>query len=127
MLAEGVTAFFTDCVLQDEGFGNFNDAYRDQKKKAETLMKGLNGNPFDVTASFNFNYEFLKMATALGLTTKQFVALGTGGFKELAEANEGSIIVYLTLPNAGGYACEDRRHGWQCPSSATRARSRCCG
>ena len=85
VLAEGVTAFFTDCVLKDEGFGNFNDAYRDQKRKAETLMKGLNGNPFDVTASFNFNYEFLKMATALGLTTKQFVALGTGGFTELAK------------------------------------------
>ena len=84
-LSEGVTAFFTDCVLQDEGFGNFNDAYRDQKKKAEKLMKGLSGNQFDVTASFNFNYEFLKMANALGFTTKQFVALGTGGFTELAK------------------------------------------
>ena len=68
MLSEGVTAFFTDCVLQDEGFGNFNDAYRDQKKKAEKLMKGLSGNQFDVTASFNFNYQlFKKMANAFGI------------------------------------------------------------
>lgn len=85
VLAEGVTAFFTDCILKDEGFGNFNDAYRDYKRKAEALMKGLSGNAFDVTASFNFNYEFLKMAPALGLTTKQFVGLGTGGFAELAK------------------------------------------
>jgi hypothetical protein len=85
VLAEGVTAFFTDCVLRDEGFENFNDAYRDKKKKAETLIRGLKTNQFDVIASFNFKFEILKMVNALGLTLKEYGALGNGGPVEIAK------------------------------------------
>ena len=55
VLAEGVTAFFTDCVLRDEGFDNFNDAYRDQKKKAEKLIGGLQTNQFDASGPATLN------------------------------------------------------------------------
>ena len=35
ILTEGVTAFFTDNLLNDEGLTNFNDAYVRQKKRGK--------------------------------------------------------------------------------------------
>ena len=37
VLKEGVTAFFTDTILKDEGLTKFIDAYARKKKKAEAL------------------------------------------------------------------------------------------
>ncbi len=85
VLAEGVTAFFTDCVLRDEGFGNFNDAYRDKKKKAEKLIGGLKNNQFDAIASFNFRFDMLRMASALGLTSKEYTDLKNRAWIEIAK------------------------------------------
>src|SRR5205823_6076680 len=54
VLKEGVTAFFTDSILNDEKLPNFNDAYRSEKHKAEKLTKALDPGGFDLIAKFNF-------------------------------------------------------------------------
>ena len=41
VLSEGVTAFFTDEILKEEGLPNFNDAYRTKKDKAKNLIDAL--------------------------------------------------------------------------------------
>jgi hypothetical protein len=75
VLKEGVTAYFTDAVLSDEGFKNFNDAYRDQKKKAEKLIARLGTKQFEVIASFNFNFDIVRMANTLGITNAEYSKL----------------------------------------------------
>jgi len=81
ILTEGVTAYFTDIILNDEGLTNFNDAYINQKEEVETkLLKPLG---FDVLANFNFNYGFLALANKLGISTKQFVGLKDKAMTEM--------------------------------------------
>jgi hypothetical protein len=52
-LTEGLTAYFTDCLLHDEGLTNFVDAYANQKNDAIKLVKAFG---LDVIANFNFKY-----------------------------------------------------------------------
>ena len=81
VLKEGVTAYFTDCVLNDEQLPNFNDANRDRKKKAESLVTTLG---FDLVARFNFKGGGLvEIGNKLGLSTKQYGDLKMEGPKEV--------------------------------------------
>jgi hypothetical protein len=73
VLKEGVTAFFTDLILKDEGLPNFNDAYRSKKRKAETLIAALGSDGFDLIATFNFKGTgVIEIGEKLGFTRKQF-------------------------------------------------------
>jgi hypothetical protein len=54
VLKDGLSAFFTDCILRDEELTNYNDAYRDLKDKAGGLVKALGSDGFDLLAKFNF-------------------------------------------------------------------------
>jgi hypothetical protein len=73
VLKEGVTAFFTDLILKDEGLPNFNDAYRSKKRKAETLIAALGSDGFDLIAKFNFKGTgVIEIGEKLGFTRKQF-------------------------------------------------------
>jgi hypothetical protein len=67
-----VTAFFTDCILKDEGLPNFNDAYRSEKKKAESLIAALGSDGFDLMAKFNFKGNIIEIGQKWGFTSKQF-------------------------------------------------------
>jgi hypothetical protein len=81
ILTEGVTAFFTDSILNDEGLTNFNDAYVRQKEEVKTnLLKPLG---FDVLANFNFRYDIVALANKLGISTKQFVDFKAGAKTEV--------------------------------------------
>ena len=81
ILTEGVTAFFTDSILHDEGLTNFNDAYVRQKEEVKTkLLKSLG---FDVLASFNFKYNIVALANKLGISTKQLADLKAGAKTEV--------------------------------------------
>jgi Domain of unknown function (DUF4157) len=81
ILTEGVTAFFTDSLLNDEGLTNFNDAYVRQKEEVKTkLLKPLG---FDVLANFNFKYNIIALANKLGITTKQFADFRAGAKTEV--------------------------------------------
>ena len=81
ILTEGVTAFFTDSILNDEGLTNFNDAYVRQKDEVKTkLLKPLG---FDVLASFNFKYNIIGLANKLGISTKQFADFKAGAKTEV--------------------------------------------
>ena len=81
ILTEGVTAYFTDCLLHDEGLTNFNDAYISQKEEVKTkLLKALG---FDLLASFNFRYSIVELANKLGISNKQYIALKAGAATEI--------------------------------------------
>jgi hypothetical protein len=81
ILTEGVTAYFTDIILHDEGLTNFNDAYVRQKEEVKTkLLKPLG---FDVLASFNFKYNIVGLANKLGISTKQWADLKAGAKTEM--------------------------------------------
>ena len=81
ILTEGVTAFFTDSILNDEGLTNFNDAYVRQKEEVKTkLLKPLG---FDVLANFNFKYDIVALANKLGISTKQFADFKAGAKTEV--------------------------------------------
>ena len=68
VLTEGVTAFFTDCILKDEGLPNFNDSYRSQKKKAESLIAASDSDGFDLMAKFNFKGNIIDIGQKWGFT-----------------------------------------------------------
>jgi len=85
VLTEGVTAFFTDCILRDEGMTNFNDAYRNDKQDAQTLITALGKDGFDLMARFNFRFAIVEMGNALGLSTREYGQLKGGGPAEVAK------------------------------------------
>ena len=72
VLNEGVTAYFTDRILNDEKLPNFNDAYRSQKHKVEALETALKPDGFDVIAKFNFQANITAIGERLGVTPQQF-------------------------------------------------------
>jgi len=73
VLSEGVTAFFTDEILKEEGLPNFNDAYRTKKDKAKNLIDALKPDGFDVIATFNFKGSgIVEIGEKLGFTRKQY-------------------------------------------------------
>ena len=89
VLAEGVTAFFTDTILKEEGLPNFNDAYRSQKKKAESLISGLGTDGFDLMAKFNFQgSQVLEIGEKLGFTSKQWGEAKGNGLREVLKKME---------------------------------------
>ena len=72
VLSEGVTAFFTDEILKEEGLPNFNDAYRTKKDKAKNLIDALKPDGFDMIATFNFKGAgIVEIGEKLGFTRKQ--------------------------------------------------------
>ena len=74
IVKEGLTAYFTDLILNDEGLPNFNDANRTHKKKVEALvakLKDSGADGFDLVAKLHFNGSGLtEIGTALGLSVK---------------------------------------------------------
>jgi hypothetical protein len=92
VLKEGVTAFFTDEVLKDEGLPNFNDAYRSKKKKAESLIAALGSDGFDLLAKFNFQGgAVVEIGEKLGFTSKQFSASQGRGIREVLKRMEKAL------------------------------------
>jgi hypothetical protein len=84
VLKEGVTAYFTDLVLNDEGLPNYIDAYRDLKKKAAALIATLGKDGFDLIAKLNFKGGgIVEIGNKLGLTSKQFGDLKGDGPREV--------------------------------------------
>ncbi len=84
VLKEGLTAYFTDCILKDEELTNYNDAYRDVKAKAAQLMKALGSDGFDLFAKFNFKGGgIVEIGEKLGLSKKQYGDLKGGGPEEV--------------------------------------------
>lgn len=92
VLKEGVTAFFTDCILKEEGLPNFNDAYRSKKKKAENLITALGADGFDLIAKFNFQGTgIIEIGEKLGFTRKQFSDSQGGGIREVLKRMEKAM------------------------------------
>jgi hypothetical protein len=92
VLLEGVTAFFTDCVLKDEGLPNFNDAYRDLKRKAEGLLAALGPDGFAVLARYNFKTgSVYEIGKKLGMTDKQYVDLKADSTREIFKLIEKAL------------------------------------
>jgi hypothetical protein len=92
VLKEGVTAFFTDTVLKDEGLPNFNDAYRSKKKKAENLIAALGSDGFDLIAKFNFQGgAVVEIGEKLGFTSKQFSDSKGRGIREVLKRMEKTL------------------------------------
>ncbi len=84
VLTEGLTAFFTDRVLKDEGLPTFNDAYRGWKAKAEKLATALAPDGFELLAKFNFvNGNVYAIGKRLGLSDKEYAALKGGAMLEI--------------------------------------------
>lgn len=84
VLKEGVTAYFTDLVLNDEGLGDLNDAYRSLKTKAENLISALGSNGPDLMAKFNFKGgAIVEIGNQLGLSTQQYVDLKSNAIAEV--------------------------------------------
>jgi hypothetical protein len=80
VLIEGLTAYFTDGILNDEKLPNFIDAYAGERKKARKLVSELG---FDVMAKFNFNGDPLGLIGKLGLSMQQYTQLKGEGITEL--------------------------------------------
>jgi len=92
VLKEGVTAFFTDLILTDEGLPNFNDAYRSKKKKVEALITALGSDGFDLIAKFNFKGTgVIEIGQKLGFTSKQFGASQGRGIREVLKRMEKAL------------------------------------
>ena len=92
VLSEGVTAFFTDCVLHDENFGNFVDAYASQKASAKKLIVDkLNPDGFNIMACFNFRFHITPLILRLGLTLNEYGALRSGGPLEIAKRLDAAL------------------------------------
>lgn len=76
VLVEGVTAYFTDTIVQDEGLPNFVDAYSSSKKKAAAIVAALGKDGFEVMATYNFKTgSVLEIGKRLGISEKQYAAL----------------------------------------------------
>jgi hypothetical protein len=83
VLKEGVTAFFTDLILNDEKLPNFNDAYRSKKHKVEALVQTLDPGGFDLVAKFNFQGNITAIGDKLGVTPQQFADHVPKRFREI--------------------------------------------
>jgi hypothetical protein len=84
VLKEGLTAFFTDLILKEEGLPNFNDAYRSKKKKAEALIAALGTDGFDLIATLNFKGTgIIEIGEKLGFTRNQFSGSRGRGIEEV--------------------------------------------
>jgi len=89
VLSEGVTAFFTDEILKEEGLPNFNDAYRTKKDKAKNLIDALKPDGFDMIATFNFKGAgIVEIGEKLGFTRKQYGDAKGDGIKEVLKRME---------------------------------------
>ena len=92
VLSEGVTAFFTDEILNEEKLPNFNDAYRSKKDKAKNLIDALNPGGFDMIATFNFKGSgIVEIGEKLGLTRKQYGDAKADGIKEVLKRMKGAL------------------------------------
>lgn len=92
VLKEGVTAFFTDVILNEEGLPNFNDAYRSKKRSVETLIAALGQDGFDLIARLNFKGTgIIEIGEKLGFTSKQFSAAEGGGIREVLKRMEKAL------------------------------------
>jgi hypothetical protein len=92
VLSEGVTAFFTDCVLREEHFSDFVDAYASQKEKAKTLIVDtLKPDGFNVIACFNFKFHITPLISKLGLTLQDYGKLGNQGLLEIAKRLDAAL------------------------------------
>jgi hypothetical protein len=92
VLSEGVTAFFTDCVLRDEHFGDFIDAYASQKARAKNLIVDtLKPDGFNVVACFNFKFHITPLVLRLGLTLNEYGALRNNGPLEIAKRLDAAL------------------------------------
>jgi hypothetical protein len=84
VLKEGLTAFFTDSILNDEGLPDFNDAYRNQKKKTAALISALGPHGFNLIATLNFKgTNIIQIGEQLGFTEKEFNAAPGNGVREV--------------------------------------------
>lgn len=89
VLSEGVTAFFTDEILKEEGLPNFNDAYRTKKDKAKNLIDALKPDGFDMIATFNFKGAgIVEIGEKLGFTRKQYGEAKNDAMKEVLKRME---------------------------------------
>jgi len=89
VLSEGVTAFFTDEILKEEGLPNFNDAYRTKKDKAKNLIDALKPDGFDMIATFNFKGSgIVEIGEKLGFTRKQYGEAKNDAVKEVLKRME---------------------------------------
>lgn len=89
VLSEGVTAFFTDEILKEEGLPNFNDAYRTKKDKAKNLIDALKPDGFDMIATFNFKGAgIVEIGEKLGFTRKQYGEAKNDAVKEVLKRME---------------------------------------
>lgn len=84
-LKEGVTAYFTDEILNDEKLPNFNDANRTAKKDVEKLVTALGAGGFDLLAKFYFKDDILSIGNQLGVSNQQYVDLNKKGAGEGAK------------------------------------------
>ena len=92
VLSEGVTAFFTDEILNEEKLPNFNDAYRSKKDKAKNLIDALNPGGFDMMATFNFKGSgIVEIGEKLGFTRKQYGEAKADGIKEVLKRMKGAL------------------------------------
>ena len=92
VLSEGVTAFFTDCVLRDEHFDDFIDAYARQKESAKNLIVDtLKPDGFNVMACFNFRFHITPLILRLGLTLDEYGALRNNGPLEIAKRLDAAL------------------------------------
>jgi hypothetical protein len=92
VLSEGVTAFFTDEILKEEGLPNFNDAYRTKKDKAKNLIDALKPDGFDMIATFNFKGAgIVEIGEKLGFTRKQYGEAKNDAIKEVLNRMEKAL------------------------------------
>ena len=92
VLSEGVTAFFTDEILKEEGLPNFNDAYRTKKDKAKNLIDALKPDGFDMIATFNFKGAgIVEIGEKLGFTRKQYGEAKNDAIKEVLKRMEKAL------------------------------------
>jgi hypothetical protein len=92
VLKEGMTAFFTDCILKDEDLPNYNDAYRGKKEKVKNLVSALGSDGFDLIAKFNFKAStIVEIGEKLGFTRAQYVAAKNDGIREVLKRMEQAM------------------------------------
>jgi hypothetical protein len=84
VLKEGVTAYFTDLILSDEGLSGHVDSYSKLKKKAAKLVAALGSDGFDLIAKFNFQSAgIVEIGEKLGLSKDKYIALKGGAVTEV--------------------------------------------
>lgn len=74
VLKEGITSYFTDSILADEGLSANIDAYSKHKENVDKLVKTLGPNGFDTIARLYFQADInalLEIGRKLGLKEEQ--------------------------------------------------------